>query len=85
MTPATPLSITALGDHDSSSGLGGHETLTEEFSTPKSSNTPKIPERLPINDRPTVYESSDDHTDMLIQRTNQLNKAIRQRDMNSFQ
>ena len=79
LTPAPPSGGISLSDEGS--GSLGHEGIVEEYATPKS-NTPVVPPGgLPLSNQSTT----DDHTDTLIQLTNNLNQAIRQRDINSFQ
>ena len=57
--------------------------MLEQFTTP-SSDTPKVPGKLPILPQP-VNEELENDSEMLIQLTNDLNKAIRQRDFTAFQ
>ena len=81
-SPLTPAPA-GLGD-ESSSGLG-QDSIIEEFATPKS-NTPTIPERLPLKGNgPVVSIPVEDQNELLIKLTSDLNKAIRQRDINAFQ
>lgn len=88
-SPLTPAPPSGIDDHSSSLC---QENIVEGFPTPKA-GTPKIPGRLPINTNeqlPTRVEPSttvgdDIDADVLIQLTNNLNKAISQRDINAFQ
>ena len=85
LTPA-PAGGISLGDESSS---GGQESTIEEFATPKG-NTPMIPEMLPLKSNGPMVGGDEpspakDQSDVLIKLTNDLNKAIRQRDINTFQ
>ena len=86
-SPLTPASSGGIGLGDeSSSGLGQDSTI-EEFATPKG-NTPMIPERLPLKSDSLaagVESLAADQNEVLIKLTNDLNKAIRQRDISAFQ
>ena len=82
MTPASSSGIGLSGD-SSTSGLG-QDSTTDEFATPKG-NTPSIPDTLPFTNPTLPSVAEDGQTDMLIKLTNDLNKAIRQRDINAFQ
>ena len=85
-SPMTPVPSGSIGlGEDSSAGLV-QDSITEEFGTPKG-NTPMIPERLPLtsNGPSAVGADADNQSDVLIKLTSDLNKAIRQRDINAFQ
>ena len=82
VTPAPPSGLT--DDHSC------QENIVEEFATPKAC-TPKTPGRLPLNNEqltsrvePSTTVGDDIDTDVLIQMTNNLNKAISQQDINTF-